>query len=530
MPQHEISTLQPVCQLFAVVPDTRTAGIVAEALGTLQAFPVIERMINADLDRQALQAKARRMADAERERARIAERTSPLPGLSEPARELSAGVSAPLSLETGRPRTDTQLVYLALTLNGAYGSLTDGDAVDRMLESTTLAVFCQNRNVRRPDRTTLLRHVNAISNETREAIIDIQLQRVKAEGLDEFETALVDSTSVQANTRWPTDSGLVLGNLSRAYRLCLRLPKSFALPRIDTRWCEARLERMHRHDFLINTVSGKGRAGKRRKQYRHFYNLAEKLAAHLQREFQTVLQPAVDNLDVRPSVRDFLRRTCSVIRDSLSDARRILEYSRNRVLNGIGIDVEEKILSLSDGDVAFIQKGDRDPVIGYKPQIARTGNGFIAALSVSPGNGADATALRPLLGEVIRRTGTVPTTVSTDDGYTSKANLLALREMGVANISFSGSKGRRLTPEKEWDGDALSEARRERSAVESTMFVLKHDYLFGRMRRRGIHGVRAEMLAKVIAFNFERMILVRERKADEARRHAEEAARAAQAA
>lgn len=530
MPQHEISTLQPVCQLFAVVPDTRTAGIIAEALRTLQAFPQIERMIEADLDRQALQAKARRMADAEWERARIAERTSPLPGLSEPARNVSVGASAPLSLETGRPRTDTQLVYLALTLSGIYGSVTDGDAVDRILESTTLAVFCQNRNVRRPDRTTLLRHINAISNETREAIVDIQLQRVRVEGLDEFEKALVDSTSVEANTRWPTDSGLILRSLSSAYNLCLRLPKSFALPHIDTRWCEARLERMHRHDFLINTVSGKGRAGKRRKEYRHFYNLAEKLAAHLRREFETVLEPAVDSLDVRPSVRDFLRRTCGAIRGRLSDAMRILEYSRNRVLHGIGIDVAEKILSLSDGDVAFIQKGDRDPVIGYKPQIARTGNGFIAALSVSPGNTADATALQPLLREVIRRTGTVPMTVNTDDGYTSRANRLALQQLGVANTSFSGSKGQRLTPEEEWDSEALSEARRERSAIESTMFVLKHDYLFGRMRRRGIEGVRAEMLAKVIAFNFERMILVRQRKAEEARRQAEEVARAAQAA
>jgi IS5 family transposase len=530
MPQHEISTLQPVCQLFAVVPDTRTAEIVAEALCTLRAFPEIERMIEADLDRRALQLKARRMADAEWERARIAERTSSLPRLSVPAESESAGVSTPLRLETGRRRTDTQLVFLALTLHGIYGSVTDGDAVDRILESTTLAVFCLNRNIRRPDRTTLLRHINAISNETREAIVDIQFQRVKAEGLDDFEKLFVDSTAVEANTRWPTDSGLILRCLSGVYHSCLRLPKLFALPHIDTRWCEARLKRMHRHDFHINTVSGKGRAGKRRKVYRKFYNLAEKLSAHLRREFETVLEPALGALDVRPSMRQYLQRVGDTIRNGLSDAARVLEYSRNRVLHGIGVEAGVKILSLSDGDVAFIQKGDRPPVIGYKPQIARTGNGFLAALSVSPGNTADVTALQPLLGESIRRSGVVPTTVSTDDGYSSRANRLALQQLGVVNISFSGAKGQRLTPEGEWDSEALSEARRERSAIESMMFVLKHDYLFGRMRRRGIEGVRAEMLAKVIAFNFERMILVRQRKAEEARRLAEQSALAAQAA
>jgi IS5 family transposase len=229
-------------------------------------------------------------------------------------------------------------------------------------------------------------------------------------------------------------------------------------------------------------------------------------------------------------MRQYLQKVGDTIRNGLGDAARVLEYSRNRVLHGIGVEAGVKILSLSDGDVAFIQKGDRLPVIGYKPQIARTGNGFLAALSVSPGNTADVTALQPLLGESIRRTGVVPTTVSTDDGYSSRANRLALQQLGVVNISFSGAKGQRLTPEGEWDSEALSEARRERSAIESMMFVLKHDYLFGRMRRRGIEGVRAEMLAKVIAFNFERMILVRQRKAEEARRLAEESARAAQAA
>jgi IS5 family transposase len=514
MPHSQSTALNPVCQLFTVVPDTRTSGIVAEALATYDRSPLIRRMIEADLDRHALAAKSARMADAEWLRAR----TAPLPGMSVPAT-----APAPVQLGVGRPRTATVLVYVGLVLRGFYGSVSDAEAVDRMLESTTLTVLCENLYIRMPDRTTLLRHLNAISNQTREAIIDIQIERVKTEGLDAFNKAVVDSTAVEANTQWPTDSGLILGNLSRVHRLCLHLPEVFDLPRIDVRWCEARLERMHRHDFRIDTASGKGRARKRKKAYRQFYGLAEKLTAHLRNQFETVLEPAVCGLDVRPSVGAAVQEACAIIRTSIADAARILDYSRNRVIHDISTPTSKKILSLSDGDVAFIQKGGRDPVIGYKPQIVRSGAGFIAALSVSPGNTADAPALPPLITEFIRRTQTVPTTVSTDDGYSSSSNRIALETLGVKAISFSGAKGRHLTPEDEWNSEALTEARRERSAVESTIFVLKHDYLFGRMRRRGVEGVRAEMLEKAIAFNFERLIRVR-------RIRDEEAAKAARAA
>jgi hypothetical protein len=104
------------------------------------------------------------------------------------------------------------------------------------------------------------------------------------------------------------------------YRLCLHLPEVFDLPRIDVRWCEARRERMHRHDFHIDTASGKGRAQKRVQAYRRFYGLAEKLIAHLRHQFEAVLEPAVCGLDVRPSVGAAVQEACTIIRTSIADA------------------------------------------------------------------------------------------------------------------------------------------------------------------------------------------------------------------
>ncbi len=106
--------------------------------------------------------------------------------------------------------------------------------------------------------------------------------------------------------------------------------------------------------------------------------------------------------------------------------------------------------------------------------------------------------------------------MSVDDGYSSKSNLEDAKERGVATVSISGSKGKRITPESDWDSPAYLEARRNRSAVESLMFALKYVFGLKRFRRRGLEEVRAELLEKVIAYNFCRMGYIRKLRQKEA--------------
>ena len=132
---------------------------------------------------------------------------------------------------------------------------------------------------------------------------------------------------------------------------------------------------------------------------------------------------------------------------------------------------------------------------------------------VPQGNPADSTQLVPLVEQIQERTGITPREVSSDDGYTSAEGREALMEAGVQTISFSGSNGKKLLSEELWNDPVYVEARRQRSAVESLIFTLKHVFSFGRLRRRGRQQVYAELLEKVIAYHFSRMLLVRQRQA-----------------
>lgn len=82
-------------------------------------------------------------------------------------------------------------------------------------------------------------------------------------------------------------------------------------------------------------------------------------------------------------------------------------------------------------------------------------------------------------------------------------------------ISYSGT-GYYIRPnvrriEGEYDSKSYQKARNSRSAVESLMFTLKNNNDLDRVMRRGINNVRSELLEKVIAYNFDRMILIRKR-------------------
>jgi hypothetical protein len=252
---------------------------------------------------------------------------------------------------------------------------------------------------------------------------------------------------------------------------------------------------------------GTGKAGsrrERRKLYGKLLRLARKARGALEPHVARVEREAA-TLDVLPSRRQLALRLTEQLRTDLRNLRRVIDACDARVMHERTVPIAEKVLSVSDPDVGFIAKGGRDPVVGYKPQLGRSGAGFVVGRILPRGNAADSDQLVPLFEQVVARTGVLPTTVSVDDGYASRAGRETLQARGVAVMSISGSKGKHITPPEEWDSLDYLAARDNRSAVESLMFTIKHGFDFGRVARRGIHNVQAELLEKVLAYNFCRM-------------------------
>jgi IS5 family transposase len=153
------------------------------------------------------------------------------------------------------------------------------------------------------------------------------------------------------------------------------------------------------------------------------------------------------------------------------------------------------------------------PVVGYKPQVARSGAGFVTGLLLPKGNAADSDQLVPMVDQVVRRTTVVPKVLSVDDGYASAANMAAMKVLKIEVISINGSKGRALTARADWNSDEYALARDQRSAIESWRFTLKQGFDFGEVARRGLAAAYGELLEKVLAYNLCHLARMRRAKA-----------------
>jgi IS5 family transposase len=471
----------------------------SEADRLVRRYPQLLKQIDADLDLHGKNKKAFRLEDARWREAR----SQPLPTL-----ELSpmTARAEQLVLEPGRPRTPAYVVYMFVVGRGYYGGFKSCEATTLLLESTTLTVFLHHQGVNMPGGSTLNELANAVSNDTREMILRAQLSDVLEERWDDFQVLIQDSTAVEGNTQWPTDSKLIVDLVGRLIRRGERLDRfgltNFNQPRAAK--VLAQLSSLHKQISLAVGVARKDRARERKKAYRAILRLARKahgtmapLVARARRESGM--------LDILPSRRDMALRLVLCLESDIRNLLQVVECCEARVVHERKVPAEDKVVSVADPSASFIVKGGRDTVVGYKPQLGRSGKGFVTGLIVPLGNAADSGQLIPMFKHVVDNTGVVPSMVSTDDGYSSEEGRDELKARGVKVVSISGSKGKRITPQDDWDDPEYVDARNGRSAVESLMFTIKQGFDFGRVMRRGLENVRAELLEKVLAYNFCRM-------------------------
>jgi hypothetical protein len=493
--------------LFLLPSDTEMTEFIEEVWNLGELFPEIYKRISEEQDVLAKGKKDIRLLD----RRHMHEKTSDIPGL----RLATGDCDHPAaSLGQGRPRMSPELVFLFSRLRGYWGSVSDHDAYERMRDSMTLHVLFMNIGICLPGMTTILENINCVSTSTHDFIFECQLSHILNERLDDFQDVQLDSTSVKASSSWPTDAGVIFKLLNRVHVCGKKLNRFGAEPFKDF-YMPTWQKELKALLFEINNTGSK-KEKKLRSLYSLYLKTAHKALEYLTRMLERRL-PEVEKTDRFPSVRIALKEILGLMEDDLLALSAVLYYSEEHIFNGVVLPSSLKILSISDSSAAFIKKGQREAVIGYKPQLCRSVKGFVTALILEKGNISDSENLVPLVVQHKANTGVTPKSVSTDSGYASKKGYLDCKGLGVEDVCIGGSKGKALLPEDLWLSEKYVSGRRMRSAVESLMFTLKYVFEFGLPRRRGLENVRNEMIEKITAYNFVKMLRMKRE-----RRNAEE--------
>jgi hypothetical protein len=514
-----VSTLASCGRLPATVPDlanrprqlvflTPTDSQLNDFLNEIHQIacfePSVVQRIDEDLDLQAKKKKLVRLADAQF----LASQTLDLPKLQFQLRELKVD---DIELEEGRPRTEAYIVYLFLMLRGFNGGCKDQHARLLLEESITLKLWLEHLGLELPPASTLSDNLNAVSNRTRSLIHEVQLRYILQGGLDDFQKCFIDSTAVEANTERPTDSTLLVRLIARVCTTGGNLHR-LDLPDMNQIGLLEQQQELRRLSQQIHFLNGKVRGeAKRKKLYFQLLRRVRRLRKRLLRDLESVRRNLECRNDLPPSRRLMGQEVLCLIAEDLAALEQGANVCERRVIGQEKVPVAEKLISLSDSDASFIVKGGWNAVVGYRPQLARSGRGFVTALVLPRGNAADSPHLVTMVKEQITNTGVIPSMASADDGYSTQQGREEVLGLGLKVVSISGAKGKKIIEPQKWKSQPYRQARAERSAMESLVFTLKESFEFGEMMRRTHENVLAEMLEKVLAYNISQIIRVRKK-------------------
>ena len=405
-----------------------------------------------------------------------------------------------LSLEVGRPRMSAFVVFVFLMLRGYLTGFKSRSTQIFLSESQSIAYFLSSHGLKMPGMSTIIENVNAISSSSYSFIFDAQIKMIMNEKLDDFRSLTIDSTSVKSNTVWPTDSTVIRDLVKRIYHRGSHL-EYFGMNNIQARNFEYLIKKINSRTVSIAFETGKKDSEKKRKKYyKELLSLAQKSYEKFVKELKLV-DEEVKPLQLLPSKQAQLLRIIEGMHEDVSSLEQVIAYCKKRVFENKTTKSTEKIMSLSDSAAAYIQKGGREAVIGYKPQLGRSCNGFISSILTPQGNASDSGQLDAMIQDHYVRTKVMPHEISVDDGYANSTVREKYIKKGVKIFSISGSKGKRMTPEEDYFSEEYQISRNDRSSVESLMFTIKHNFNFAKVMRRGIEAVRNELLEKVLAYN-----------------------------
>ncbi len=297
-----------------------------------------------------------------------------------------------------------------------------------------------------------------------------------------------DTTVVEADVAYPSDSGLLAKGVAKMATTVKRL-KAMGLA-TRTRFADR-----------TRTVRSRARSINANLKRRNDDKLAEvkrintdvaAIAERVARQADAVIRNARRTLgQAAGQANGRARAALAVLEQTVERTRRIAAQTRQR-LSGQTPPGAARIVSLHDGDARPIVKGrlGKPVEFGYKAQLVDNQDGVIVDHTVEQGNPPDAPQLAPAIRRVKARTGRAPRAVTADRGYGEQDVEDELREIGVRHVVLP-TKGRPTVARRQIEQRrAFKRMVRWRTGCEGRISCAKRDFGLSRSRMDGINGAR----------------------------------------
>ncbi len=405
---------------------------------------------------------------------------------------------SPRTRSRGRPSTPVEVILRMLVVMRLYGG-SYAQTEYFVNDSLVLRQFCRVDLERVPDDTTLIRWANTIGPETIQAINDRIVELARSLKVTRGRKLRVDTTAVETNIHFPTDSGLIGDGVRVVSRLLRRaktalgeaasgLKEAF---RSRVRTVRALSQQLHR---IARRKNEPGREALKA-AYGRLIATAKRTGAQGRR----VLKALQDRAD-EPGARRLAERLGEV----LPRLKRGIGQAERRVLKNDPVPSPEKLVSLFEPHTQVIPRfqAGKPAEFGRKLRLDEVEGGIITGYAVlDRGGGQDQPYLADALTNHRRQFGRSPRLLAADRGMASAENERLAREAGVKHVALPHVG--KAPPERraEERSRRFREGYRFRAGIEGRIPTLKRDFGLRRCCYRGERGFGRWIGWGVVAHN-----------------------------
>jgi IS5 family transposase len=351
-----------------------------------------------------------------------------------------------------------------------------------------------------PDDKTMGRLARQLRPEVIRQVHDRVVAIAQEENIVQGRKMRVDTTVVESNIHYPTDSSL----LGDGVRVLTR-----AMKKIDTIAAEAGAKLRNRSRSVKLRVLEIARAArskvpqsqeKLKQAYGKLLDATSRVAGQAKRFSKEIAEGVKRSADIlKQAALEGLRKEIDTM---LPRVQQVIQQTKTRIFDG-NTRPEGKIVSLFEPSTEVIRKGKagKPNEFGKLVKLQEAENQIVTDFEVYEQRPSDSDLLIPSIESHQQKLGRTPHLVAADAGFFSAKNEVAAKEKGVKRVCVPNrstkSAERRREQKKRW----FRNGQKWRSGCEGRISVIKRRHGLDRSRYKGDAGMKRWVGLGVIADN-----------------------------
>jgi transposase, IS5 family len=398
------------------------------------------------------------------------------------------------SSEGSQAEFSSEQIFRSLLVKSIFG-LTYRDTVIRISMDAALRRFTRIFSGAMIDFTFLCKANKIIDPSTWEKIHHIFMKFAISNDLITGNSLRVDSTVVETNIHYPTDSHLLWDSCRVLYRFYRKFHLKFSM-NPSFRFHQRKIKKSYQ--YIARNAKAKSKSAKREIFIQYYYLLEQ--TKRVLKACDTIVDKCLLPL-VHCTSKEY--EELIVMMDFFPIVQSVIHQTERRVFHGEKIMASEKVFSVFEAHTELIKKGKagKPMEFGHVTTIAQTKERFISFYHVGEKKIDDSKFTKTVLEDHKKTFIKYPDVFAADKGYWENPLVTAKWESKIPTFSIC-KKGTRTKAEIQREhSPKFKEAQKFRSGVEASISTLKHRFSLKKCLLKGYNSFASFIGSAIFSYN-----------------------------